>query len=62
MSKRFGAIIVLSSLALAPASAAEKSGKACLQQCRAELKSNGTWTTLPRGYCRQKCNYYGGGK
>lgn len=37
-------------------------GKACLQNCRAELQRNGTWTSFPKGYCRNKCNYYGPGR
>ena len=41
-----------------PASAA--AGKACFNACRAELTRTNGWNTLPRGYCRQKCNYYAG--
>ena len=42
----------------APASAA--TGKACFDACRAELTRTNGWKTLPRGYCRKKCNYYAG--
>jgi hypothetical protein len=28
----------------------------CLANCRARLHANGTWSKLPRGYCRNECN------
>lgn len=37
------------------ASVAKTSGPACLEACRARLKQNGTWFTLPRGTCRSEC-------
>jgi hypothetical protein len=36
------------------ASVAKTSGPACLEVCRARLKQNGTWFTLPRGTCRSE--------
>ena len=32
-----------------------QNGPVCLEKCRARLKSNGTWSTLPRGTCRAEC-------
>ena len=34
--------------------------QACFNACRAELTRTNGWKTLPRGYCRQKCDYYAG--
>jgi hypothetical protein len=34
------------------------SGKACMDNCLARLKSAGQLNQYPRGYCREQCNYY----
>jgi len=35
-------------------------GKACMNTCLSDLRSRGELNKFPRGYCREKCNYYGG--
>jgi hypothetical protein len=61
MVKLFGAAIVITSLAVMPARAADNAaGARCLQNCQAELKRAGKWESYPRGYCRRKCDYFVG--
>jgi len=65
MLKFMGILAAASVLAFAPTSAAnakssdqgvKTSPEVCLANCRAGLKGNGTWSSLPKGYCRNECN------
>jgi hypothetical protein len=60
VSKFFFIFVGLFVLDLIPAHAESAGGKACLDSCRNELKRAGTWNSLPKGYCRRKCNYWAG--
>lgn len=54
-------VIALTAATIGVASAAS-GGKACLQQCRSQLQRAGTFNSYPRGYCRNKCQYFGSGR
>lgn len=50
----------LAMLAIAAVPSYAATGRACFDQCRANLQRNGQWDKFPRGYCRQQCNFYKG--
>lgn len=52
------ALAVLLTALPAPTYAAD--GRACFKACQVEMTRTNGWNRFPRGYCRQRCNYYSG--
>jgi hypothetical protein len=60
MLKFIGVVAAMLAFTTAGGANAEsfKAKAVCFKNCQTELKSAGTWNSLPKGYCRRRCDYW----